>query len=185
MVHSRLGHSLRKVERAGLWIYSNMSQALADVARGARLVASATTCRWRLQAANYCRRIMSCIPNTYIHTLPNFSSFTFIHTWYLTWSSLVWIFGEVECRSDRRRTRRCTISLRTCDRNTTVTTRTTLDGCTCCSGIIFKKMTIFSFFYRPIVLSHIVSHRHRPIRNTEADRYKYMCVIPYYIHIYI
>jgi hypothetical protein len=65
MVHSRLGHSLRKVERAGLWIlYSNMSQALADVARGARLVASATTCRWRLQAANYCRRIMSCIPNT-------------------------------------------------------------------------------------------------------------------------
>eukprot|EP01047_Picozoa_sp_COSAG01_P096325 COSAG01_NODE_26846_length_701_cov_2.387043_2_plen_69_part_01 len=29
MVHSRLGHSLRKVERAGLWIlYSNMSQAL-------------------------------------------------------------------------------------------------------------------------------------------------------------
>eukprot|EP01047_Picozoa_sp_COSAG01_P036847 COSAG01_NODE_2895_length_6901_cov_35.009262_12_plen_105_part_01 len=31
MVHSRLGHSLRKVERAGLWIYSNMSQALADV----------------------------------------------------------------------------------------------------------------------------------------------------------
>eukprot|EP01043_Picozoa_sp_COSAG02_P087162 COSAG02_NODE_24484_length_687_cov_0.484694_1_plen_79_part_10 len=34
MVHSRLGHSLRKVERAGRWIYSNMSQALADVARG-------------------------------------------------------------------------------------------------------------------------------------------------------
>jgi hypothetical protein len=34
-----------------------------------------------------------------------------------------------------------------------------------------------------IVLSHIVSYRHRPIRNTEADRYKYICVIPYYIHI--
>jgi hypothetical protein len=78
---------LRKVERAGLWIYSNMSQALADVARGARLVASGTTCRWRLQAANYCRRIMSCIPNTYITEFIEF----YIHTysWYLTWSSLV------------------------------------------------------------------------------------------------
>jgi hypothetical protein len=67
---------LRKVERADLWIYSNMAQALADVARGARLVASATTCRWRLQAANYCRRIMSCIPNTYITELIEF----YIHT---------------------------------------------------------------------------------------------------------